>query len=86
MKYLVLVSIIATCSAQAISAATTDVGSLLKSMDQTKLTSIPPAARAVMKKMPEEPTTVTAEDRTAITACMTDASIDALGKEAVSKS
>ena len=83
MKSFVLLSIIAACSAQQVTALTTDVGSILKSMDQGKLTTIPLAARAVFKKMPEEPTTVTAEDRTAITDCIADASVDKLGKEAV---
>lgn len=60
-----------------------DVGSLLKSMDQSKLT-IPADARAVMKKMPETPAAVTTADRAAIDACLTNPAVDALGKEAVS--
>lgn len=67
-----------------VSAAKTDVGSILKSMDQTKLASIPANARAVMKKMPETPTDVTMEDRSAIKGCITLESVDKLGKLAVS--
>lgn len=65
-----------------ISASKTDVGSILKSMDQTKLSSIPANARAVMKKMPETPTDVTMEDRSAIKACIASDAVDALGKSA----
>lgn len=62
----------------------TDVGSLLKSMDQTKLTSIPADARAVMVKMPEKPETVNAADRSALDQCIASTTVDSLGKEAVS--
>ncbi|CCG85165.1 protein of unknown function [Taphrina deformans PYCC 5710] len=65
-----------------ISASKTDVGSILKSMDQTKLATIPANARAVMKKMPETPTDVTMEDRSAIKACLASDAVDALGKAA----
>lgn len=64
--------------------AETDVGSILKSMNQAQLVSIPADSRAVMKKMPEEPKTVTAADRAAITSCMTNANVTVFGKEAVS--
>lgn len=74
----------ATPKAQKVSVKETDVGSLLKSMDQTKLTSIPADARAVMKKMPETPAQVNAADRSALDACMASTTVDALGKEAVS--
>lgn len=84
MQYsLFLTFSIAYVAAQQVTALKTDVGSILKSMDQSKLTSIPAAARAVMKKMPEDPTAVTTDDRAAITACIADNAVDALGKEAV---
>ena len=67
-----------------VTASKTDIGSILKTIDQTKLSSIPANARAVMKKMPEDPTGVTMEDRSAIKGCMGDANVDKLGKLAVS--
>ena len=81
---LFILALLSAASAQqaSASAATTDIGSILKTMDQAKLSSIPDNVRAVFKKMPEEPTTVTTDDRAAITACLTSTTIDTLGKEA----
>ncbi|ORY82547.1 hypothetical protein BCR37DRAFT_387246 [Protomyces lactucae-debilis] len=58
-----------TLAVEKYAASTTDIGSILKTMDQTKL-NIPPAARAVMKKMPEKPSEVTVGDKAAIDACI----------------
>jgi hypothetical protein len=68
-------------AADAVSAAKTDVGSILKTMDQAKL-KIPPEARAVMKKMPETPAAVTTEDRKAIKDCIANTQLDKLAIEA----
>lgn len=72
------------CSAQKITAAETDVGAILKSMDQSKLSGIPPTLRAVFVKMPENPEKVTPADRAAVKACVTDPAMDQLAKEACS--
>lgn len=61
-------------------ASKTDIGSILKTIDAAKLASIPANARAVMKKMPEEPSAVTMEDRSAIKGCIADQAVDKLGK------
>lgn len=85
MQHSVILAILAaSVSAQKITAAETDVGAILKSMDQSKLSGIPPTLRAVFVKMPENPEKVTAEDRAAIKNCITDANMDVLAKEAVS--
>lgn len=85
MQYFTIVAIFtAAASAQKITAAETDIGAILKSMDQSKLSGIPPTLRAVFVKMPENPEKVTADDRTAVKACMADASMDTLTREAVS--
>lgn len=80
-----LTSLAALASAQqtvTVSASKTDIGSILKSMDQSKLAQFPKDARAVMVKMPETPDAVTPADRAAIKACMGKADLDALAKEA----
>ena len=66
-------------TAQQVTVSKTDIGSILKSMDQSKL-KIPANARAVMKKMPEEPKSVTTADRGAVRDCMANANLDAFSK------
>lgn len=75
-----LITLVAlTAAQQQVTVSRTDIGSILKSIDPAKV-KIPAGARALMKKMPEEPKSVTTADRGAVRDCMAAADTDGFAK------